>query len=336
MINVGMVGFGLSGRYIQGPFFKRHRKFNLSKIVTSRIIPEEIFGGVIREDSIDALLRDEHIHLISLCSPNSTHYEYAKRALEAGKHVLIEKPITARLEQAEELFELAKSKDLVLYVYQNRRFDSDFLTVKKIIESGVLGEILSFEANYNRYKPVLNAKPWKEAPTEGTGLLYDLGAHLIDQAIDLFGSPDTVEGEAFIQRDGSQVDDAFNLFLKFGAVRVTLRSSLMVKDNGPRYIIHGTKGSFTKSGIDVQEDHSIAGLLPDHPDFGYEPEENDGYLITSIDGLEFVGTVKTYKGNWWGLFDNLAQVINKEAEMTIKPQQILEQMKVYEKIKYSD
>lgn len=332
MINVGIVGFGLSGRYLQAPFFLTHPKFNLKKIVTSQELSKNIFPDTTRESSIDDLINDGDINLISISSPNSTHFDYAKKALEAGKHVLIEKPITARLKQAEELYDLAKTKGLVLCVFQNRRFDSDFLTVKQVVESGVLGEILSYEAHFDRYKPILNAKAWKETKTEGSGILYDLGTHLIDQAIYLFGKPTSTSGETFNQREGSIIDDAFNLNLSFGKVKVNLKSSLLVKHQGPKYIVHGTLGSFTKYGMDVQEDHLVSGMLPNQKGFGVEPKEDFGILKTHLNGLEIKGTVETYTGQWIQLFENLANTIENKEELIIKPEQILYQMEIIESV----
>lgn len=334
MINVGLVGFGLSGRYLQAPFFLANPKFNLKKIVTSQELPKHTFSETERVNSIDDLLSDPAIDLISICSPNPTHFEYAKRVLEAGKHVLIEKPITPRLKQAAELYELAESKGLTLCVFQNRRFDSDFLTVQKVINSGILGEVLSYEAHFDRFKPVLNAKGWKENAVEGSGILYDLGAHLIDQAIVLFGKPDTCYGEVYTQRDNSNVDDAFNLNLGFGKVKVNLKSSLMVKDQGPKYIIHGMLGSFTKYGMDIQEDHLVGGIHPDNKGFGVESVDFNGTLRTNIGGLEINGKIETLPGNWASLFDNLADSILRGTPLNVQTEQILEQMKIYESMKY--
>lgn len=333
MINVGIVGFGLSGRYLQAPFFLTNPRFNLVKIVTSQELPAHIFVDTERAGSIDELIGDKSIDLISVCSPSSTHFDYAKRALEAGKHVLVEKPVTARAEEAAELFELAKKCNKVLCVFQNRRYDSDFQTVKKVIESGILGEILSYEAHFDRYKPVLNAKAWKEAPDATTGILYDLGAHLVDQAIYLFGKPDAYSGEVFIQRLNSEIDDAFNLNMDFGRVKVNLKSSLLVKDQGPKYIVHGTLGSFTKYGMDVQEDHLVSGLYPVQPGFGVEPAAYHGRIRTSVNGLELEGRVETLPGNWALLFDQLAEAISTGKDPDIQPWQIVEQIGILEAVK---
>lgn len=333
MINVGLVGFGLSGRYLQAPFFLINPNFRLAKIVTSQMLPENIFPETQQVNSIEDLLNDSSIDLISICSPNNTHFDYAKRALEQGKHVLVEKPISPKLSQARELFEIANKQNLVLGVFQNRRFDSDFLTVKQVIESGVLGEILSYEAHFDRYKPLLNKKAWKETPTEGSGILYDLGAHLVDQAIYLFGTPESYNGDVFIQRQNSLIDDAFNLNLSFGKVKANLKSSLMVKEQGPKYTVHGTLGTFTKYGLDIQEDQLVGGMWPFQPDFGVEPDNFNGKLTTNFKGLDFSGKVSTLAGNWNLLFENLAfSIINGKENLITKPEEILIQIEVLENL----
>ncbi|MFC3809828.1 Gfo/Idh/MocA family oxidoreductase [Lacihabitans lacunae] len=333
MLNVGLVGFGLSGRYLQAPFFQISSYFNLKSIITSQPIPQELFPGVGKASDFQELLDDTTIEVVSICSPSNTHYDYAKKALNAGKHVLLEKPMTATAAEAKELLDLAKAKNKVLYVFHNRRFDSDLMTVKRVIESGMLGEILSFEAHFDRYKPILNPKKWKEAATPANGILYDLGAHLIDQSIYLFGKPQSVTGEVFTQRENSEIDDAFDLRLDYGKLKVTLKSSLMVKDQGPKYVINGTIGSFTKYGMDVQEDHLVSGYWPHMSGFGVEPKANNGTVKTNLAGLEMEGKIETFAGNWGYLFEDFASVIINGTEPIIKIEQVIDQLEIIESIK---
>lgn len=333
MLNVALIGFGLSGRYLQAPFFETNPNFNLKTIVSNSQNPKEYFPNVNVAKSLDEVLADDSIDLVSICSPNSTHFEYAKKTLLAGKNVLVEKPFTATIEEAEELIALAKETGKLLTIFQNRRFDSDFMTVKKIIEDGLLGEILNFEIHFNRFKPVLNPKKWKETVSPANGILYDLGAHIIDQAIVLFGSPQSVWGQSFTQREGSEIEDAFDIRLDYGKLKVTLRSSLLVREDSPRYIIHGTKGSFVKYGIDVQEDHLKAGLQPTDAGFGLEPSSQKGILNADMNGLGVRGTVETLTGNWALLFQNLHDVIVDGKELLIKPEEVLEQIKIIEQVR---
>ena len=337
MITVGIIGFGLSGRYLQAPFFLHNPNFNLKTIVTNNQNPADIYPSVQKATSLDAVIADAEIDLVSICSPSDTHFDYARKSLLAGKHVLVEKPMTATAAQAEELFELAKKEGKYLFVFQNRRFDSDFMTVQKIVKSEILGELLNFEIHYNRFKPVLNPKKWKEVISPANGILYDLGAHIIDQSIVLFGDPliypfGSIWGQNFAQRAGSEVKDAFDIRLDYGRLKVTLRSSLMVREETPRYILHGTKGSFIKYGIDLQEDHLKADIMPNMPAFGIESSENWGILNTEINGLHITGKVETEVGNWGILFQNIYEVIAEGKESLIKQAEIVAQLRIIEQV----
>ncbi len=327
MLNVAIVGFGLSGRYLQAPFFLANSNFNLKTIATSQDVAM-VYPSVQAAKDLDVILADDSIDLVSIASPNATHFEYAKRALLANKHVLVEKPFTATSVEAEELIALAKKQQKVLSVFQNRRFDSDFLTVKKLIDSHVLGEILTFEINFERFKPNLNPKKWKEVIGPASGIIYDLGSHIIDQSICLFGTPATFSGKVFTERENSAIDDAFHINLDYGTFQVVLRSSLLVEKEGPRYIIRGSKGSFYKYGIDVQEDHLKAGLMPLMKDFGVESIENQGVLNDEI-------KIETEVGNWMPLFQNLYEAIAEGKELFIKPEEVLEQIRIIEGVKGS-
>jgi predicted dehydrogenase len=251
----------------------------------------------------------------------------------AGKHVLVEKPFTPTAAQAEELIALAKEVGKHLFVFQNRRWDSDFLTIQKALSEGLIGEVLSYEAHFNRYKTVLNPKKWKEVVAPGNGILYDLGSHILDQVILLFGKPKAVWGETFTQREHSEVDDAFDLRLDYGKIKVTLKSSLLVREETPRYIIQGTKGSLVKSGIDVQEDHLKAGLMPGMPGFGIEPESKWAIINTEVGGLHLRGHIETLPGNWAPLFQNIHEVISEGKAPLIDMQDIVEQIRIMEAVK---
>ena len=279
------------------------------------------------------MLADSEIDLVSICSPNDTHFEYSQKCLLAGKHVLVEKPMTATAEEAKQLIALAEKQGKHLFIFQNRRFDSDFRTVQKVVEGGLLCDILNFEIHYNRFKPILNPKKWKETVSATSGILYDLGAHIIDQTVVLFGPPLSIWGETFSQREGSEVDDAFNINLDYGRLKVTLRSSLLVREETPRYIIHGTKGSFIKYGIDVQEDHLKAGIMPNQVEFGYETTQYKGILNTEINGVTMRGSVETERGDWGILFQNIHDVIAKNAKPIIPLTDIIQQLRIIQQVK---
>ena len=335
MLNVAIIGFGLSGRYLQAPFFEANPNFNLKIIVSNSQNPQAVFPNVKVAKSLDEVLADSSIDLVSICSPSATHFEYAKRTLLAGRHVLVEKPFTATVEEAEELIKLSKKQGKILSVFQNRRFDSDFMTVQKVIEGGFLGKIINFEIHFNRYKPILNPKKWKEIVAPANGIIYDLGSHIIDQVLVLFGVPESVWGQTFTQRGHSEIDDAFDIRMDYGDLKVTLKASLLVREDTPRYIIHGTKGSFVKYGIDVQEDHLKAGILPNDAGFGIESASNSGVLNTEFNGITFRGNVETQQGNWGLLFQNLYDSIADGKELFVKPEEIVAQIRIIEQVKMS-
>ena len=327
-INVALIGFGLSGRYLQAPFFEQHPDFQLKTVMTSQPDLQLAYPQASRASSLAEVLADGTIDLVSICSPNETHFDYCRQCLLAGKHVLVEKPFTATSAEAEELMALALKQGLHLFAFQNRRFDSDFLTLQKLLAGGRLGDLLRYDANFNRFKPLLNVKKWKEQPAASNGILYDLGAHLIDQCIALFGAPQSVQGESYTQRAHSDVDDAFDIWLDYGHLKAYLHASLLVREPTPRYVLHGTAASFVKYGIDQQEDQLKAGLLPGMPGFGEEAAAFSGTLYTEVNDTPQQETIETLPGNWQALFANLADVLLRGAEPLIKMEEVVQQLHV--------
>jgi scyllo-inositol 2-dehydrogenase (NADP+) len=332
MIQTALVGFGLSGRYLQAPFFTTNPAFRLKTVVTQRGNPAAFFPGTGRAETLDAVLADPEIDLVSIATPNETHFEYTRRALEAGKNVLVEKPMTATAPEAEALLALAQKTGCHLFVFQNRRFDSDFMTVQQVLQQGILGDVLRFEARFDRFKPVLNPKKWKETPGRASGILYDLGAHLIDQSIALFGPPKGVWGQTAVQREGSDVDDAFDVIMDYGRLKVHLSSSLIVRENTPRYVLRGTKGTFVKYGIDPQEDHLKAGMLPGEVGFGEETDDCRGTFYTEKDGVAVQEKCPTLRGDWGILFQNMADVMAGRAQPLVPLADVQEQVRIMEQI----
>jgi scyllo-inositol 2-dehydrogenase (NADP+) len=330
MINVALIGFGLSGRTIQAPFFQTNSRFRLKSIVTSRPIPKDLFPEAIACSSIEEILANKDIDLVSICSPSHTHYPYALKCLHAGKHILIDKPVADNCKEANEIFQLAKDKSLVTAVFQNRRFDGDFLTVKELIQSGQLGDIISFEARYDRYKPELHTKKWKEEVAPGNGIIYDLGPHIIDQAIHLFGAHQSIQGRAFTERKDSLIKDAFNIKMKMNGIDVMLSSSLLVKEPTPRYVLTGTLGKFIKYGVDTQEDHLNANHWPGMENFGRD--NNQGFIYTKKNNKDQNYIIPTLPGNWMILFDSLANAILEGRPYCIDNKDILQQMSIINEV----
>jgi scyllo-inositol 2-dehydrogenase (NADP+) len=332
MINVAIIGFGLSGRILQEPFFRLHGGFRVHTVVTQSQDPRQFRPAVNWEKDFWRVLSNPDIHLMSICTPSATHFSMAKAALNAGKHVLIEKPATHTSAQLEELLTLANDKNLTIRVFQNRRFDSDLRTIQEVMKSGKLGRIHTYEAHFNRWKAELNPKKWKEVTADANGILYDLGSHILDQAILLFGKPNRFSGEKFKQRPDTEIFDAFDLRLFYDGLLVRLTSSLMVKADTPRYVLHGTKGSFIKHGIDLQEDHLKAGLLPNSIGFGLEEEQTFGILTYEENGQTIQETVPSQQGNWMPLFNELYQAIAAEKADNSSCELILNQLRILEAV----
>jgi scyllo-inositol 2-dehydrogenase (NADP+) len=238
------------------------------------------------------LFADPAIELVVISSPTPTHYEVARAALHAGKHVVVDKPFATSVREAEDLIALAESKDRSLSVFQNRRWDNDFLTVRKVITEGQLGVIYHYEAHFDRFRPQIKGG-WRDQPAKGAGLLYDLGSHLIDHALQLFGLPRAVTADVFSQREAAATADYFHLVLDYGQRRAILHAATLVREPGPHFLIHGDGGSFLKYGIDSQEDALKAGVRPGDPRYGEDDPANYGQL-TAADGSR--RTVPTLRG----------------------------------------
>jgi scyllo-inositol 2-dehydrogenase (NADP+) len=242
--------------------------------------------------------------------------------------VIVEKPFTQTLEQAYALIEAARQRGVMLTVFQNRRWDGDFLTVQQIIQNNLLGKLVDFESHFDRYRNYIQSGTWKEKAESGTGTLFNLGSHIIDQALVLFGTPDAVTAEIKILRPGGEVDDCFDIRLSYNFIKVTLKASYLVRETGPKYILHGVNGSFLKHGLDVQEDALKAGGIPGSPGWGTEPEQNWGELNTDIDYLHYKGKIETLAGNYLAFYDNIYDHMIKGKPLAVKPEQAAETIKI--------
>ena len=250
--------------------------------------------------------------------------------MQAGKHVVVEKPFVVTVEEGEELVQLAKERGVLLSVYQNRRFDSDYRTIKKIISEGWLGEIVEAEFHFDRYKEDISPKLHKETPGPGTGALYDLGSHIIDQALQLFGMPQAVFADIRVIRPVSQVDDYFEVLFYCSNLRVRLHSSYLVREPLPGYILHGTKGSFIKEKTNQQEEALDKGILPVGDGWGVEPESQYGFLHTEKNGQVIKEHVVSEKGDYNDFFTGVYQAIREGAENPVKAEDGLNVIRIIE------
>lgn len=336
-IIVGIASYGMSGKVFHAPLLRSHKNFLLKRIV-ERTSNEAhtIYPDVVVSKSFDDLLRDDEIDLVIVNTPDRTHFELAAKCLEAGKHVVVEKPFTPTVREGKKLIKLAQQKHRKLSVFQNRRWDGDFLTVRKIVEDHTLGRLVDYEAHYDRYRNPVERNSWKEQKAAGANVIYNLGSHMIDQALVLFGMPEAVTAHLKIMREGGEVDDWYDIRLHYPEVNVNLNASLLVKELGPRYILHGTQGSFLKWGLDPQEEALKQGRSPDDPGWGSEPEEWWGILNTERDGEQFRGKFKTLPGNYRAFYDNLYDCLASGKELSVKPEEALNVIKIVEAAKKSN
>ena len=329
-IITAICSFGMSGKVFHAPFIDRHLGFQLYAVwERSKKITEEFYPGIQSLSSLDDMLADDKIELVIINTPNYSHYEYAKKALLAGKHIVVEKPFTVTLAEAQELVILAEKQGTLISVFQNRRWDSDFQTVKKVISENLLGEIVEAELHYDRYNPVLSPKAHKETPGPGTGVLYDLGSHLIDQAVFLFGKPTAVFADLNMLRPGSRVPDYMELLMYYTRLRVRLKSGYFVREAPPAYMIHGVNGSFFKSRADVQEVKLQAGEKPGEG-WGMEPDEEKGLLHTEVNGEVVRKRIDTVPGNYGGFYQSVFEAIRNNKEPVVKPGEALLVMRIIE------
>lgn len=331
-VNTAVCSFGMSGRVFHAPFLHVSPLFQFYSVwEREKNLAAQIYPGVRVCRTLQELLADGAVELVIVNTPNYTHYDYARQALEAGKHVILEKPFTVTEVQGLELIALAKKAGRKLTSFQSRRFDSDYRTVKRIVDSGVLGKIVEAEFHYDRYTPTLSPKVHKETPGPGTGLLYDLGSHLIDQALQLFGDPDFVFADLSVIRDHSKVDDYMEVLLIYPGLRVRIKSSYLVREPIPSYGVFGHVGTFLKARTDVQERHLLAGEMPGGPDWGVEPEAERGLLHTESDGRVIREYVPSERGNYMDFFTGVYEAIRNDQPLPVTAEQAVKIIRVIEK-----
>jgi scyllo-inositol 2-dehydrogenase (NADP+) len=308
-IGVGLVGYGLGGSAFHAPLIQAEPRLRLHAVATSR--DEQVrreLPGVRVVGSLAELLEDPAVELVVVAAPNAVHHQLAAAALRAGRHVVVDKPFTITTAEADELIGLAEAADRRLSVFHNRRWDGDFLTVRRSLEAGLLGDVSSFTSRYDRFRPVPKGS-WKEEDVPGSGVLYDLGPHLIDQALQLFGLPETLWADVGIQRPGVEAVDYLHLVLRYGRLRVLLHAGMEVRDPGPRFEVHGDRGSFVKHGLDLQEQALRAGGRPGDPGWGSEPSDRHGTLTTEAAGLELRGRLASVPGDYGAFYAGMAAAI---------------------------
>ena len=332
-IRTALLAYGMSGKLFQAPFLAAHPGFELYGVAERTEQRMHLDYPTIRSyPSVAAVLADSTIELVVVNTPSNTHFDLASQALRAGKHVLLEKPVATSVAQLQELLALAQQQGRQLLSYQNRRWDSDFQAVRRVVESGQLGQLFEVHIRYDRYKPALHFKKFKEEPGPGAGLLYDLGPHITDQALSLFGQPLSASKTLGSYRPGTQVDDFFSLHLRYPAgLHVWVSSGLLIADPVPAYVLHGTQGSYQKGRTDGQEAQLLAGISPQAPEYGHEKPGQEGRLtLAAPDGTLSTTSDPAAPGNYLGLFEAVFQTIRHNEHYPITAEQLLWQNELLE------
>jgi len=333
-IGVAVIGFGLAGQVFHAPFVSAVPGLRLEVIVqrkgdeAGKAYPS---ARILR--SVEEALKDAKVQLVVVGTPNETHFDLAKQALLAGKHVVIDKPFAATSAEAKELKDLAEKQGVVLAPFHNRRWDGDFLTVRRLLAEEAVGRLVTYESHFDRFRPMPRENTWKEGANAANGLLMDLGPHLVDQALALFGAPVGITASVRKDRDKTDIEDAFDITLEyFGysgqhGLRAHCRSSMLACDAAPRFLLHGTKGSFKKYGLDPQEPALVGGAKVPRAGEGEwlaDPEAPWGTLTVApvlADPGTLVRTkVKTELGDYRGYYANVRDAIHGLAKLAVTPE----------------
>ena len=327
-----MIGFGFVSKTFHVPLLKGTDGYKITAVASSR--PGDVSGVLPDVDVVSdpkALATHPDIDLVVIASPNETHAPLAEQAMRAGRNVVVDKPFTITVEEARHLAAVAREKNVLLSVFQNRRWDSDFLTIQDAIRQDLTGRIVLFESRIDRYRPEVRDR-WREIPGPGAGLLYDLGPHLIDQTLLLFGIPDSVQATLAKQRRGSRTDDFFQMVLRYGEMVATLGAGSLVSGGSARFAVHGERASVVKQKPDIQEDQLRAGVLPGAKDWGLDPD--DVVLYEGATGDTRV--LQTARGDQRGYYVALREALHKRASNPVPPEQGVTVMAVIEAALRSD
>ncbi|HKZ37439.1 MAG TPA: oxidoreductase [Chryseolinea sp.] len=321
-IKTALLSYGMSGEIFHAPLLAVDPGFALTSVVQRNSDKaKQRYPGIKIARQVNEVFQDDSIELVIINTPNETHFPFASQALEAGKHVIVEKPFTVNVQEAEKLINLATKKNKLLTVFQNRRWDGDFMTIKKVLDNKLVGKVAEFELHYDRYRNYIEANTWKEEQGPGSGILFNLGSHMLDQVLDLFGMPVEVDARVGVQRPNGKVEDFYDIRMQYNDFHAIVKSSYLVREAGPRYILHGTEGSFIKYGIDPQEQALKDGKLPGSPGWGTESKEWWGKLNTTIGALHVDGLIETIPGNYTLFYKSVYDSIRNSKPLLVKPEE---------------
>nr|WKF57751.1 putative oxidoreductase YdgJ [Paraburkholderia busanensis] len=327
-LKIGLMGYGFAGATFHAPVIDHCGRANIAAIATGR--PDQALADYPHAKvvaDLDALLALDEIDCVVIATPNDTHFDLARRTLEAGKHVVVDKPVTLTAADAHTLANIALARGKLFVPFHNRRWDGDFLTVRDLLAGETLGRITQFESHFDRFRPEVRQR-WREEASRGGGLLFDLGPHLIDQALALFGAPQTVSATVRAHRDEAGAPDYVHIQLGYGTFEVVLHASALTALLAPRFAIHGTRGSYVKYGLDTQEDQLKAGLRPG--DEGFGAGNTDGTLRVLENGAEVDQALPTRNGDYVGFYVALADAIQNGVKFPVSAQDAVDVMTVIE------
>ena len=319
MLRVGLVGFGLGGRVFHAPLTSSVEGIELAAVLErSSSKAAERYPGIVTYRSLDAMLADSSLGLFVVTTPNTTHFSLARHILEAGKSVIVDKPLAIASAEIAELMQLAAAKNVLLAPFHNRRWDSDFLTLKKLLREGVLGRLVYFESRFDRWRPQMpKDRLWTEAPGEG-GVLLNLGPHLADQALILFGKPEAVSADILRERDGQGANDCFTVSLRYPGFTAVIASNYLSLPAGPRFHLRGTKGNYWKYGLDPQEAALNHLTRIADPRWGRESQSEWGTLHVGIDGGTVTHPIEPIPGDYRLYYAGIRDALLGKAEPPVR------------------
>lgn len=325
-LNVGLIGFGMAGEVLHAPLISSVAGLKLYKVYARRSEQQSIlrarYPAATIVTDVQDIFSDSDVDLVVIATSNDVHFSLTKAALSAGKHVVVEKPFTNTVEEANELIEVAKSQGKLLSVFHSARWHSDYLTVKEVIASGALGRLVTMEIRYDRFRNYLRPHAWREDDLPGSGIWFDLGAHLIDQTLQLFGKPQALFASLRKMREGVGAVDDFEVLFYYPQLKVSLKGSMLVKEPTPRFALYGTEGAFVKPGVDPQEAALREGKMPaDLPNWGEESEDIWGILNTTAADGDNRKRIPSKKGNYLGYYENVRDAIFKKTELAVTAEQ---------------
>jgi predicted dehydrogenase len=331
VIKTGVCSFGMSGKLFHAPFIENHPNYELTAIVERHNNDSrERYPASKLYRSVDELIAHDSLQLIVVNTPTHLHFENVKAALTANKNVVVEKPFTVTVKEAEELAQLAASKNLLLSIYQNRRYDGDYRAVKNVVEKKLLGDLREVEIRYDRYRPSYGGKPHKEGNLPGAGIIYDLSPHLVDQALQLFGWPQALFADVWKMRDDVVPADYFEMLFYYSRMRVRLKATCIARETISAYTLHGMKGSFLQQRSDLQEIQLNAGAIPSLDSWCPPPSQPDGLLHTEINGEVVNSHLTSTPGNYMGYYDDLYKALMGKATNPVPAEDGIKTIRIIE------